>query len=127
MRLCVLLITAFIICTCHLMGCSDTGDPSWPATDAGNDAGTDTDTDTGDAEDCVPEEGTGYAKEPDVSKCCGDLAAIPGDFPAQGSCLDLSGMFYCTKCGDGICSGKVGGPDGGVGNENRCNCSRDCK
>jgi len=48
--------------------------------------------------------------------CCeGSITEIP--FPAPEGCVnDFEGDFFCTNCGDGICS------EG----ENSCNCREDC-
>jgi len=57
--------------------------------------------------------------ELEANTCCKGLTSISCDKPdADGECSEIGcvGAFYCTNCGDTICS------EG----ENKCNCPEDC-
>ncbi len=49
--------------------------------------------------------------------CSAGLTSISCNQPGENStCEACTEIFYCTKCGDGVCTEP----------ENRCNCARDC-
>jgi len=65
------------------------------------------------------QEGQSGAIVPNVPGCCPGLTSISCNRPDSNNvCPDYPclGVFFCTRCGNGICEPK----------ENKCNCPQDC-